>query len=75
MDLLNTVNQWTEKARDRIANDVQIPLIDTIGFDMTRELVHAWKSQDAPLREALENVLSRDPDDTAARLVSDVCAG
>lgn len=70
MELLSTVNQWIDKTRDRIAKELQIPLIDDLGIDMTSELVHAWMWQDTPLREALENVLSRDPEDTATRLVA-----
>ena len=37
---------------------------------MTSELVRAWMDRDTSLREALENVLSRDPEDTATRLVA-----
>lgn len=70
MELLSTVNEWIDKARDRIAEEVQIPLIDDLGIDMTSELVDAWMWEDTPLLEVLENVLSRDPEDTATRLVT-----
>lgn len=70
MELLSTVNHWIDKTRDRIAKELQIPLIDDLGIDMTSELVRAWMYRDTSLREALENVFSRDPEDTATRLVA-----
>jgi tetratricopeptide (TPR) repeat protein len=70
MELLSTVNKWIDNTRERIAKEEQIPLIDSLFIDMTSELVDAWMLDDTPLREALENVLSRDPADTATRLLT-----
>jgi len=70
MELLGTVNKWIDKTRKLLAKEVHIPLIDTFHIDMTSELVDAWMGDDTPLREALENILSRDPEDTATRLLT-----
>jgi tetratricopeptide (TPR) repeat protein len=71
MDWLRTVNAWIVEARSRISNDVHIPLIsDDVVPEMGGELFDAWMLGDHDLKEALDNVLSRNPDDTAARFLA-----
>lgn len=68
--MLSTVNQWIDTARALLAKQVHIPLIDNGEIDMTEEIWEAWEYGDSPLREAVDNVLSRDPDDPAGRFVA-----
>jgi tetratricopeptide (TPR) repeat protein len=70
VETLNIVNQWIDTARTFLAKQVHIPLIDNDEIDMTKEIWDAWEDGDGPLREAMDNVLSRDPDDLAARFVA-----
>lgn len=70
MEMLGTVNQWIETARGLLAKQVHIPLIDNCEIDMTDGLVDASMNGDYGLRAATDNVLSRDPNDVAARFVA-----
>lgn len=68
-DWLSEVNEWVSAARVRLAEEVQIPLIDDSGLKMD-SLADAFRWGEDGLREAIENVLSRDPGDLAARFVA-----
>ena len=70
MQALTVVNEWIAAAKEHIPKKVHIPLIDTIDLGMTSEPWDAWMLGDHGLREALENVLSRDPSDVAVRFVA-----
>lgn len=70
MDLLSSVNQWIAAARERISKAINVPLIDDINLEMSGELWDAWMLGDDRLREAIDNVLSRDLGDLAARFVA-----
>ena len=68
--MLHTVNTWIENANGILAKETHIPLINDGSIEMTDQLKDAWMSGDHNLRAALDNVLSRDPDDLAARFVA-----
>jgi tetratricopeptide (TPR) repeat protein len=69
-ETLGAVNGWLDLSRGLLAKQVQFPLIDNSDIDMRTELWHARQYGDGSLRAAIDNVLSRDPDDLAARFVA-----
>jgi hypothetical protein len=68
--MLGAVNRWLDLARELLAKQVQLPLIDNSDIDMHSELCAARRFGDDSLRAAIDNVVSRDPDDVAARFVA-----
>jgi tetratricopeptide (TPR) repeat protein len=70
METLRSVNEWVDRARGLLAKQVQLPLIDNTDIDMHSELWYALEHGDDALRAAVDNILSRDLDDIAARYVA-----
>jgi len=70
MEALSAVNRWVETARGLLAKQLQLPLIDNSDIDMHAALWDALEYGDDRLRAAIDNVLSRDPDELAARFVA-----
>lgn len=70
MEALGAVNRWLDLARVLLAKHAQLPLIDERDIDMHAELWCARELGDDSLRAAIDNILSRDPDDLAARFVA-----
>jgi len=70
METLGAVNLWLDLARGLLAKNAQLPLVDDTDIDMHAELWRARELGDDPLRAAIDNILSRDPDDLAARFVA-----
>ena len=67
---LSAVGRWVETAGELLAAQTHIPLIDNEEIDMGEELYAARERGDDAVRSAIDNVLSRDPDDLAARFVA-----
>ena len=70
METLGAVNLWLDLARGLLAKNAQLPLVDDTEIDMHAELWRARELGDDPLRAAIDDILSRDPDDLAARFVA-----
>jgi tetratricopeptide (TPR) repeat protein len=69
--MLGAVNRWIDLAKGLLAKQVQLPLINDSEIDMHPEIWEVRESgDDDSLRAAIDNVLSRDPADVAARFVA-----
>lgn len=67
--LRTKINDWIDEARTKLANEIQLPLIDDEELSMSGELQDPWKYGGSGFLADLEDSLSRNPNDLPTRFV------